>query len=162
LLDKEPWPRKKFSVSPVPSATVGKAFADGLLAFAESFRLSAKPGFLVVRAQNADILGATTPEDHAKNWTKTRQHVQHNMQEKWQKSIADGTQTRDLNSAGTLGLVALASWQIRCCCLYAPLTLFIRDKYGKFTNSLLGTPSDSLLEVVLTRFESNIANINHE
>jgi hypothetical protein len=36
---------KKFSVSPVPSATVGKAFADGLIAFAESFRLSAKPGF---------------------------------------------------------------------------------------------------------------------
>jgi hypothetical protein len=40
---------KKFSVRPVPSATVGKAFADGLLAFAESFWLSAKPGFLVVR-----------------------------------------------------------------------------------------------------------------
>jgi hypothetical protein len=39
---------KKFSVRPVPSATVGKAFADGLIAFAESFRLSAKPGFPVV------------------------------------------------------------------------------------------------------------------
>jgi hypothetical protein len=32
----------------VLSATVGKAFVDGLLAFAESFRLSAKPGFPVV------------------------------------------------------------------------------------------------------------------
>jgi hypothetical protein len=39
---------KKFSVRPVLSATVGKAFVDGLLAFAESFRLSAKPGFPVV------------------------------------------------------------------------------------------------------------------
>jgi hypothetical protein len=39
---------KKFSVSPVPSATVGKAFADDLIAFAENFRLSAKPGFPVV------------------------------------------------------------------------------------------------------------------
>jgi hypothetical protein len=29
---------KKLSVSPVPSATVGKAFADGLIAFDESFR----------------------------------------------------------------------------------------------------------------------------
>jgi hypothetical protein len=29
--------REKFSVSPVPSATVDKAFADGLLAFAETF-----------------------------------------------------------------------------------------------------------------------------
>jgi hypothetical protein len=43
---------KKFSVSPVPSATVGKAFANGLIAFAESFRLSAKPGFPVVHNQN--------------------------------------------------------------------------------------------------------------
>jgi hypothetical protein len=34
---------KKFSVRPVPSATVGKAIADSLLSFAESFRLSAKP-----------------------------------------------------------------------------------------------------------------------
>jgi hypothetical protein len=49
VLGKEPWPRKKFSVRPVPSATVGKAFADGLLAFAESFRFSAKPGFPVVQ-----------------------------------------------------------------------------------------------------------------
>jgi hypothetical protein len=48
VLSKEPWPRKKFSVRPVPSATVGKAVADGLLAFVESFWLSAKPGFLVV------------------------------------------------------------------------------------------------------------------
>jgi hypothetical protein len=39
---------KKFSVRPVPSATVGKAFADGLLAFAESFRLSAMTEFPVV------------------------------------------------------------------------------------------------------------------
>jgi hypothetical protein len=39
---------KKFSVSPVPSATIGKAFADGFIAFAKSFRLSAKPGFPVV------------------------------------------------------------------------------------------------------------------
>jgi hypothetical protein len=49
VLSKEPWPRKKISVSPVPSATVGKAFADDLIAFAESFRLSAKHGFLVVQ-----------------------------------------------------------------------------------------------------------------
>jgi hypothetical protein len=31
---------KKFSMGPVPSATVGKACADGLLAFSESFSLS--------------------------------------------------------------------------------------------------------------------------
>jgi hypothetical protein len=37
------------------------------------------------RDQNADIMGATTPKDRAKNRTKTRQHVQHSMQEKWQK-----------------------------------------------------------------------------
>jgi hypothetical protein len=49
VLGKEPWSRKKFSVSPVPSTTVGNAFADGLLAFAESFRLSAKPGFPIVK-----------------------------------------------------------------------------------------------------------------
>jgi hypothetical protein len=49
VLGKEPWPRKKFSVRPVPSATVGKAVADGLLAFAESLRLSAKAGFPVVK-----------------------------------------------------------------------------------------------------------------
>jgi hypothetical protein len=36
--------REKFFVRPVPSATVGKAFADSLIAFAESFRLSVKPG----------------------------------------------------------------------------------------------------------------------
>jgi hypothetical protein len=48
VLVKETWPRKKFSVSSVPSAAVGKAFADGLIAFAESFRLSAKPRFPVV------------------------------------------------------------------------------------------------------------------
>jgi hypothetical protein len=48
VLGKEPKPRKKFSVSPVPSATVGKAVADGLVAFAESFRHSAKPEFPVV------------------------------------------------------------------------------------------------------------------
>jgi hypothetical protein len=35
-------------MGPVPSVTLGKAFVDCLLAFAESFRLSAKPGFLVV------------------------------------------------------------------------------------------------------------------
>jgi hypothetical protein len=40
--------REKFSVISVPSATVGKSFADGLIAFAESFRLSAKPRFPVV------------------------------------------------------------------------------------------------------------------
>jgi hypothetical protein len=39
---------KKFSVSPVPSATVGKGFADGFIACAERFRLSANPRFLVV------------------------------------------------------------------------------------------------------------------
>jgi hypothetical protein len=39
---------KKFSVSPVPRATVGKAFADGLIACAERIRLSAKPRFPVV------------------------------------------------------------------------------------------------------------------
>jgi hypothetical protein len=39
---------KKFPVGPVPSATLGKDVADGLLAFAESLRLSAKPGFPVV------------------------------------------------------------------------------------------------------------------
>jgi hypothetical protein len=44
---------KKFSVGPVPSATVGKAYADGLLAFAESFRLSAKPGFPVVTCSDS-------------------------------------------------------------------------------------------------------------
>jgi hypothetical protein len=48
MLGKESWPRKKFSVGPVPSATVGKAVAYGFLAFVESFRLSAKPGFPVV------------------------------------------------------------------------------------------------------------------
>jgi hypothetical protein len=32
----------------VPSATVGKAVADGLLAFAESLLLSVKAGFPVV------------------------------------------------------------------------------------------------------------------
>jgi hypothetical protein len=48
VLGKEPWPRKKLSVSPVPSATIGKGFSDGLITFAESFRLSAKPGFPVV------------------------------------------------------------------------------------------------------------------
>jgi hypothetical protein len=31
---------KKFSMGPVPSATIGKACADGLLAFSESFSLS--------------------------------------------------------------------------------------------------------------------------
>jgi hypothetical protein len=39
---------KKFPVGPVPSATLGKGFVDGLLAFAESFGLSAKHGFPVV------------------------------------------------------------------------------------------------------------------
>jgi hypothetical protein len=39
---------KKFSVSPVPSATVGKGFADGFIACAERFRLSANPRFLAV------------------------------------------------------------------------------------------------------------------
>jgi hypothetical protein len=39
---------KKFSVRHVPSTTVGKAVADGLLTFAESLRLSAKAGFPVV------------------------------------------------------------------------------------------------------------------
>jgi hypothetical protein len=48
VLGKETWPRKKFSVRAVPSATVGKAVAEGLLAFAESFRLSAKAGFPLV------------------------------------------------------------------------------------------------------------------
>jgi hypothetical protein len=37
-------------------------------------------------------MGATTPKDRAKNWTKTQEHVQHSMQEKWQKYIADGTE----------------------------------------------------------------------
>jgi hypothetical protein len=36
---------KKFSVSPVPSATVGKAFADSFIDCAERFRLSANPDF---------------------------------------------------------------------------------------------------------------------
>jgi hypothetical protein len=48
VLGKEAWPRKKFSVSPVPSATVSKAFADGLIACAEPFRLSANPRIPVV------------------------------------------------------------------------------------------------------------------
>jgi hypothetical protein len=39
---------KKFPVGPLLSATLGKGFAEGLVAFAESFRLSAKPGFPVV------------------------------------------------------------------------------------------------------------------
>jgi hypothetical protein len=41
---------KKFFVRPVTNATVGKAVADGLFAFAESLRLSAKAGFPVVMA----------------------------------------------------------------------------------------------------------------
>jgi hypothetical protein len=143
LLDKEPWPRKKFSVSPVPSATVSKAFADGLLAFAESFRLSAKPGFLVVRAQNADIMGATTPERSRKKLDQNAAARPAQHARKMAKIHCRRDSNPRLNSEGTLGLVALAGGQIRCCCLYAPLTLFIRGKYGKFTNSLLATPSDS-------------------
>jgi hypothetical protein len=50
---------KKLSVRPVPSATVGKAVADGLLAFAESLRLSAKAGFPVVFLDNYSIVGHT-------------------------------------------------------------------------------------------------------
>jgi hypothetical protein len=34
---------KKFSMSPVPSATISKGFADGFIACAERFRLSANP-----------------------------------------------------------------------------------------------------------------------
>jgi hypothetical protein len=46
---------KNFSVRPVPSATVGKAVVDGLLAFAESLRLSAKTGFPVVSVSRRKI-----------------------------------------------------------------------------------------------------------
>jgi hypothetical protein len=41
----------------VPNATVGKAVADGLLAFAESLRLSAKAGFPVVSSQRCGLVG---------------------------------------------------------------------------------------------------------
>jgi hypothetical protein len=49
---------KKFPMSPVPSATVGKAFVDDLIAFAESFRLSAKPGFPVVQGAGPTEMAA--------------------------------------------------------------------------------------------------------
>jgi hypothetical protein len=48
VLGKESWLREKFPVGPLLSASLGKGFAKGLVAFAESFRLSANPGFPVV------------------------------------------------------------------------------------------------------------------
>jgi hypothetical protein len=44
----------------MPSAIVSKAFADGLLAFAENFQLSAKPGFPV--GCGADLHAAATKQ----------------------------------------------------------------------------------------------------
>jgi hypothetical protein len=41
--------KKKFSGSTVPSAAVGKAFADGFYVFADGFERSAKDLFPVVR-----------------------------------------------------------------------------------------------------------------
>jgi hypothetical protein len=52
--------KKKFFVRPMPSAIVSKAFADGLLAFAENFQLSAKPGFPV--GCGADLHAAATKQ----------------------------------------------------------------------------------------------------
>jgi hypothetical protein len=60
VLGKEPWPRKKIFVSPVPSVTVGKGFADGFIACAERFRRSANPRFPVVISSVQTYLSVQT------------------------------------------------------------------------------------------------------
>jgi hypothetical protein len=42
MLGKESWPRKKFSVGPVPSATIGKAVAYGFFGLCREFQALGK------------------------------------------------------------------------------------------------------------------------
>jgi hypothetical protein len=63
---------KKFPVGPLPSATLGKGVTECLRPFAESFRLSAKPEFPVVKLRLRLYIKVTNlkPKSYADNLFK--------------------------------------------------------------------------------------------